>query len=214
LENLKVKFPKVCICYGTSNGSTAKTAKLIKDEFCRRTSNLDIDTFDLYENGPPNWKNYEFIVMGSPTYYNGQLQDDWSETVLTTTPSELSNKQVALFGLGDQETFCCTFVDSLGHLANWLLKECHANLIGYWPVQNCRKDFSLANKNSFDSKFKTKKNLTNYCFEESAALTTYRNNQVFYGLALDQYSQKELTAARISCWCQGLINDWKLNKFC
>ena len=70
-----MKATKVCICYGTSNGTTAKTAKLIKDEFCRRTSNLDIDTIDLYENGPPNWKKYEFIVMGSPTYYNGQLQD-------------------------------------------------------------------------------------------------------------------------------------------
>lgn len=210
-----MKSPKICICYGTSNGSTAKTAKLIKDEFCHRITNANIDTFDLYENGTPDWKNYEFIVMGSPTYYSGQLQDDWSEIVSTTTPSELLNKRVALFGLGDQETFCCTFVDGLGHLANWLLKECHAKLIGYWPVQNCRKDLSLiSKKNSFDSKFKPQISLTNYCFEQSAALTTYNNNQVFYGLALDQYSQKELTAARISCWCQGLINDWKLHNFC
>ena len=99
-----MKFPKVCICYGTSNGSTAKTAKLIKDEFCCKTSKLAIDTFDLYENGSPNWKKYEFIVMGSPTYYNGQLQDDWSETVLTTTPSELQNKPVALLDLGIKKT--------------------------------------------------------------------------------------------------------------
>ena len=209
-----MKSTKICICYGTSNGSTAKTAKLIKDEFCRKTSKLNIDTFDLYENGPPNWKNYEFIVMGSPTYYNGQLQDDWSETVLTTTPSELRNKPVALFGLGDQENFCFTFVNSIGHLANWLLKECHANLMGYWPVKNCQQELRLINKNISDSKFKTQKCLNNYFFEDSAALTTYRSNQVFYGLALDQYSQKDLTAARISCWCKGLINDWKLNKYC
>ena len=121
-----MKSPKICICYGTSNGATAKTAKMIKEEFFSKISNIQIDTFNLYESGPPDWKNYEFLVLGSPTYYNGQLQDDWSQTVLSTPPNELQNKKVALFGLGDQESYCFTFVDSLGHLAQWLLKECKA----------------------------------------------------------------------------------------
>ena len=206
-----MKSPKICICYGTSNGATAKTAKMIKEEFFRKTSNIQIDTFDLYESGPPDWKNYEFLVLGSPTYYNGQLQDDWSQTVLSTPPNELQNKKVALFGLGDQESYCFTFVDSLGHLAQWLLKECKAKLAGYWPVQNCGTADNLICKQLDDSKFKIPFSLTSYCFEESAALTTYQNRPVFYGLALDQYSQNELTGARISFWCESLINDWNLN---
>ena len=202
---------KICICFGSSNGATAKTAKIIRDEFSRKTNNIQIDIFNLYESGPPEWKNYDFLILGSPTYYNGQLQDDWSQTVLNTPPSELQNKQVALFGLGDQECYCFTFVDSLGHLAHWLIKECKAKLAGYWPVQNCRKAENLIRKQLDDSKFKIPIPLNSYSFENSAALTTHQNQQVFYGLALDQYSQNELTNARISCWCENLINDWNLN---
>ena len=184
---------------------------MIKEEFFSKISNIQIDTFNLYESGPPDWKNYEFLVLGSPTYYNGQLQDDWSQTVLSTPPNELQNKKVALFGLGDQESYCFTFVDSLGHLAQWLLKECKAKLAGYWPVQNCRIADNLICKQLDDSKFKIPISLTSYCFEESAALTTYQNRPVFYGLALDQYSQNDLTDARITFWCESLINDWNLN---
>ena len=208
-----MKSLKICICYGTNCGATEKTAKLISEEFLRRTVDIEIDTFNLSEDGPPYWKNYNFLVLGSPTYYNGHLQDDWSDTVLTTPPNELQNKSVALFGLGDQESFSFTFVDGLGHLANWLLKECHANLTGYWPVQNCRSANRLTTEQASDSNFKTPHSLTNYNFEKSAALTTHCNQPVFYGLALDQYSQNELTVDRISCWCQSLIDDWGLNTY-
>ena len=208
-----MKSKKICICYGTSNGATAKAATMIKEKLSSETNNIQIDVFNLYESGSPDWKKYDFLVLGSPTYYNGQLQDDWSQTVLNTAPNELENKQVALFGLGDQESYCFTFVDSLGHLAHWLLKECQAKLAGYWPVQNYRKYEKLNCNHLDESEFIIPPHLTSYSFECSAALTTHQNQPAFYGLALDQYSQNEFTNARISCWCENLIIDWNLNEY-
>jgi flavodoxin len=206
-----MKTPNICICYGTCNGATEQTAHLIKNELARKGPISQIEILNIYGNSTPDWTKYDFLVLGSPTYYNGQLQDDWNYIISNTSPKELNNKPVALFGLGDQESFRYTFNDGIGLLAKWLLKDCLASLAGYWPARKSDSTEKVIGWPAFKSGSKIPEQLIAYHFEESAALTSYQGQPAFYGLALDRYSQNDLTTDRIALWCQQLINEWDLN---
>lgn len=87
----------------------------------------------------------------------------------------LKQRFVAVFGLGDQENWGRYFVDAMGALARKAL-ACGATLAGKWPAFG-------------------------YHFEESQGLV---DSGYFYGLALDEDQQPELTAERISAWINQL----------
>lgn len=122
-------------------------------------------------------EQYANIIMGIPTWDYGELQEDWEEIWDEIGELELSGSNVALYGQGDQEGYPEWFLDAMGYLYHQL-KPTGANLVGQWPVEG-------------------------FHFEQSKALF---DDAHFVGLALDDETQFQYSAARINAWCQQLAD--------
>lgn len=96
------------------------------------------------------------------------MQDDWD--AFDFSALKLQGKTVAIFGMGDSESYSDTFCGGMGKLAN-KLKEAGANIIGAVSTEG-------------------------YSFESSEAI----ENGNFVGLALDNDNQEDLTEPRIDAW--------------
>ncbi len=141
-------------------------------------SGLGQDIVDLYDVCTIDitiFSQYSVFIFGIPTWYDGQLQSDWELMVKKMNAVCLNQRIVAVFGLGDQENWSRYFVDAMGTLARKAL-ACGAILVGKWPTFG-------------------------YHFEQSQSLV---EANYFYGLALDEDQQPELTAERISTWINQL----------
>ena len=125
-----------------------------------------------------DWSNHEVFILGVPTWYYGELQSDWEAYFDHFKTLDFSGKTVALFGLGDQWGYDEWFIDGVGILAEALL-DSGATLIGAWPTEG-------------------------YDFQKSRAL---KNNCEFYGLALDEDNQYELTQERCERWVQLVLSE-------
>ena len=87
---------------------------------------------------------------------------------------DLKGKFVAFFGLGDQVLYPDHFVDALG-IFKEEMEQTDATIIGEWPIEG-------------------------YRFTDSDG---YDNN-MFFGLALDEDRQAELSLERAQKWTTGL----------
>ena len=164
---------KIAVIFGSSTGNTEGAAKLIAEklsaagqvmlESVQNVKFADLQDFDVF-------------IFGCSTWGVGELQDDWYGKE-DFTGVDLAGKKVALFGTGDQNGFCDTFVDSIGILAE-AAQKAGAVLIGKWSTAG-------------------------YDFTNSAAV----DGDSFVGLALDDDNQPELTDERIDKWTQQLISE-------
>jgi flavodoxin II len=102
--------------------------------------------------------DYDFIIFGISTWDYGQIQEDWESIWLDINTLDLSDKTIALYGMGDQIGYTDWFQDALGMLHEQVIAQ-GAQLIGYWPNQG-------------------------YEFAESKALT--EDNTHFVGLSLSE----------------------------
>lgn len=134
-----------------------------------------VDIYDVASIDVDIFSQYSIFIFGIPTWYDGELQSDWELMVKKMNAVCLKQRIVAVFGLGDQENWGRYFVDAMGALARKAL-ACGATLAGKWPAFG-------------------------YHFEESQGLV---DSGYFYGLALDEDQQPELTAERISAWINQL----------
>ncbi|MEM9024211.1 MAG: flavodoxin domain-containing protein [Bacteroidota bacterium] len=89
---------------------------------------------------------------------------------------DFTGKTVALFGLGDQRGYGEWFVDGMGILGEQVIKA-GGTIIGHWSTEGYEYDHSKAE------------------FEEGT----------FYGLAIDEECQPDLTTDRLDTWTQELI---------
>ena len=114
--------------------------------------------------------DYRSLILGISTWGLGELQDDWIAVLPVLEDLDLKGKKVALFGLGDQESYPDTFADALGMLYDILNpKECV--FTGEWSTEG-------------------------YHFEASKAL----RGDDFVGLVLDVENQDDLTELRMDKW--------------
>lgn len=97
------------IFYGTSTGNTREVAEMIAS----RLGVKDSDVHDVASVAPSELGNYDVIILGSPTYGSGELQDDWYDFITGAEQLDLKGKTVAVFGCGD-ENMSDTFCDAVG----------------------------------------------------------------------------------------------------
>ena len=116
-------------------------------------------------------KEYDLLILGTSTWGDGELQDDWYDGIKVLKSADLSFKSIALFGCGDSESYCDTFCDGMGILYGDL-KDSGCSFIG--------------NKVGTDG----------YSFSSSIAVV----NGAFVGLALDEVNESDKTAERIDNW--------------
>lgn len=138
-----------------------------------------VEIFNIKDERLENCLAYDVIIFGISTWDFGELQEDWESSWDDISTLNLSNKVVALFGLGDQQGYGQWFQDALGMLHDEIVPS-GAKIIGYWPNQG-------------------------YEFEASKALT--HDQQYFHGLSLDDESQYDLTEQRISQWTTQLLDE-------
>lgn len=166
------------IFFGTDTGKTRKVAKLIYEQF---GSDAD-EPVNIGKASVNDLLAYDKLILGTPTLGEGELpgiqaqceSESWAEIIDELAGANLSGKVVALFGLGDQESYTDHFVDALGELYD-AVADAGATIIGFWPNQG-------------------------YQFRHSAAL----DQDHFVGLVLDQDNQSDLTADRIAQWSEQL----------
>ncbi len=166
---------KTAIIYSFNTVKTEKIAKLIFDTFADETIELvnaeeiDRDTFLAFNN----------LILGVPTWFDGELPNYWDEFVPELEDLDLNDKTIALYGLGDQKRYSENFVDGIGILGK-LLESKGAKLIGFTSTEG-------------------------YNFEGSAAL---RDKQ-FIGLAIDFENQASKNKERVSNWVEKLKKEFK-----
>ena len=158
---------KTGIFYGSSTGTCEDLANQIADKMGVAASDVhsaDKLSADLV-------KEYDLLILGTSTWGDGELQDDWYDGIKVLKSADLSFKSIALFGCGDSESYCDTFCDGMGILYEDL-KDSGCSFIG--------------NKVGTDG----------YSFSSSLAVV----NGAFVGLALDEVNESDKTAERIDNW--------------
>lgn len=158
---------KTGIFYGSSTGTCEDLANQIADKMGVAASDVhsaDKLSADLI-------KEYDLLILGTSTWGDGELQDDWYDGIKVLKSADLSFKSIALFGCGDSESYCDTFCDGMGILYEDL-KDSGCSFIG--------------NKVGTDG----------YSFSSSIAVV----NGAFVGLALDEVNESDKTAERIDNW--------------
>lgn len=104
------------IFYGSATGTTAAIAQKI-------AKILDIapeDVHDVAKTAPSAIEPYKLLILGSSTWGNGDLEDDWFDFIDGLESLSLKGKKVALFGCGD-ETMSDTFCDAVGKIYDRLI---------------------------------------------------------------------------------------------
>jgi len=162
---------KTAIIYGSSVGNTRFVAEKI------HAALPEADLIAADKAKIKDLQNYDFFILGTSTWGVGQLQDDFETFVENFLTLDLSGKTIALFGLGDQQTYPDTFCDGMGKLYE-LLAAKNPRFIGQWSDDD-------------------------YDFSESLAL----KDGMFVGLPLDEDNEPDLTDGRIAVWTHELIKE-------
>jgi len=157
----------IAIYYASSTGNTEEVAQKIADKLDK-----DVELIDLGSNDFSKIDNFDSVIFGTPTWGDGDLQDDWEENWEAFENLDLSNKTVAFFGLGDQEGYEDVFVNAMGTIYEQAVMNGAKKIVGFTSTSG-------------------------YDFSESKAVI----DDQFVGLVIDEDNQSELTDERIAAWC-------------
>lgn len=128
---------KIAILYGSSGGNTESIAKRIQDLFEGEADLYNVDNLQLDEI-----KDYPYYILGTSTTGMGDLQDDWDGFLPSFSKTDLSDKTVAMFALGDSASFSSSFAESLRVLYDELNDK--AKIVGQVADEGYTYDDSTA----------------------------------------------------------------------
>lgn len=166
---------KIALLYWGKGGSTEKVAKLVYNQFDSEIIDLfDLESFDLKDI-----EKYEMGILAAPTigadYWEDATSNNlWNKFFRNIEQLDLSKKTVAFVGLGDQVLYPKHFVAGLGLFQKELSKT-NVKIIGRWPTDG-------------------------YDFTESQG----EKDGMFYGLAIDEQNQWDITEERVKAWTDQL----------
>nr|WP_314240875.1 flavodoxin FldA [uncultured Campylobacter sp.] len=153
------------IIFGSSMGNTEEAASFLAENLGLENELLNVANCDAAKlNG------FDKLILGVSTWGTGDLQDDWD--AFDFGGLKLSGKTVAIFGMGDAESYADSFCGAMGKLYDEVVKA-GANVVGAVSVDG-------------------------YKFDESEAVKGGK----FVGLPLDADNESEKTEPRISAWIE------------
>lgn len=162
--------------YSFNTSKTSQAAKKIANEI----GGIKITLVNAEELTEKEFLKYDVIIMGVPTWFDGELPNYWDEFVPALEDMDLKGKTCAIFGNGDQKGYPENFVDGIGIMAD-LLENRGAKLVGFTSAKG-------------------------YNFESSKAL----RGDTFTGLALDFENQGKEINKRIKDWVGQLKGEIEL----
>lgn len=165
---------KVGLIYSMETEKTSQIAKKIAKEFAEG----ELDEVNLVEAWGDDFRRYDNLILGTATWFDGELPDHWSEIIPKVKTIDFKGKKVAIYGLGDQKHYPDNFVDGIGLLAN-VLEHLGAKIVGYTSTEG-------------------------YTFNESKSL----KGDQFCGLALDFENQAKLNKERVKNWVEQLKKEF------
>ncbi|HBK72565.1 MAG TPA: flavodoxin FldA [Flavobacteriaceae bacterium] len=165
---------KIGLFYGSDTGNTEEIAQIITTII----GEDNVDIHDIRKAKNSDIEKYEFLILGCPTWYDGELQSDWEDFFPNLDDIDFTGKTVALFGLGDQYGYGEWFVDGIGIIYDKIIEK-GAKVVGEWPTDD-------------------------YDFDESVA----ERDGKFVGLALDEDNESEKTEERIDMWLNQISHDF------
>ena len=131
------------IFFASTTGNSQEIANKIS------TALDGVKVFDLAGTKIEEMNNYNKLILGGSTWGDGELNDDWEDAWIDFCKLDLSNKTIALFGLGDQESYSYEFCSALGIIYEQLLSS-KAKIIGFTSTEGYYHD---ASKAQIDDKF-------------------------------------------------------------
>lgn len=167
---------KIGLFYGSTIGNTEGVAETITEKIGKN----NIDIFDIGGTSKEDLEKYNLLILGTSTWNDGDIQDDWEDFLPSLAEIDFSDKTVALFGLGDQFGYADNFIDGVGILYDSVIAK-GAKVVGNWPTEG-------------------------YDYEESKA----ERDGMFVGLPLDEDNESELTEERIEKWVELIKGNFDL----
>jgi flavodoxin I len=159
---------KIGIFYGSTTGTTEDVARRI-------AAKLGVAGSDIHDASSVTGsmiEGYDVLLLGSSTWGDGELQDDWYDAIKVVKSVDLSHKFIGLFGCGDCASYSDTFCDAIGVL--------------YEELKGTGCTFCGAVDTS------------GYTFGSSISVV----NGKFVGLPLDESNEDGETDARIDNWVE------------
>lgn len=165
----------IAIIYAKNTAKTTLVAQLIKEAMGDVPATL-VPIEDAWQE---EFETYDNIIAGVSTWFDGELPAYWEEVIPIIDTLDLSNKKVAIFGLGDQVNYPDNFVDGIGLLAD-VFEKVGAKIVGLTDL----KGFEFNNSKGLrDGKF--------------------------LGLPIDIENQPDETENRVNHWVEQLKKEFK-----
>lgn len=171
---------KVLLVYWPKDGNVEKVAGKVAS----RLSDHSVTKKDITEITQQDLNDADNWIIGGSTvgshvWMDAEDSNKWFRFFKMLNDVDLTKKVVAFFGLGDQILYPHHFVDGLGVFQEEFEKR-NAKITGQWPVEG-------------------------YQFYDSEGM----HNDKFFGLAIDQDHQEELTDERIEKWLMQVKIEFK-----
>lgn len=171
---------KVLLAYWPLKGNVEYAAELIAEKL----SDYAVLKKSITEVTPGDLSETDYWIIGGSTvgshvWMDADDSNRWFDFFNLLDDVDLSSKVVAFVGLGDQILYPHHFVDGLGVFQEEFSKR-NVRIVGQWPVDGY---------NFYDSDGVKDKN--------------------FFGLALDQDQQPELTESRLDQWLAIVRQEFK-----
>jgi len=167
---------KTGIFYSFNSTKTAKAAEKILEEFGPDFNIVPVNAEELTEEMFLSFTN---LILGVPTWFDGELPNYWDEFVPALEDLNLKGKTIGIYGLGNQVEYPENFGDAVGIMAE-LVEGQGAKLVGETSIEG-------------------------YSYESSRAIRDGK----FMGLILDQETQPRQSKERISNWVKELKTQFK-----
>ncbi len=156
------------IYYGSTTGTCEDIANRIANA-------LGIEAKNVSDMGA-DAASYDVLVLGTSTWGDGDLQDDWYAGVETLKGLDLKGKTVAIFGVGDSAGYSYTFCGGMRAIYDAAIEAGATVLAG--PAKD------------------------GYTFDDSAAVIDGK----FVGVALDEANEPEKTDDRLAPMIDAIKN--------
>lgn len=167
---------EIGIFFGTDSGTT----RLIAKKMAKKLGDVASKPLNVNRISVEDMLAYDALILGTPTYGEGCLPSastgvkdgSWEEFLPALCEQDLSDKTIALYGLGDQSKYGHRFANGMFELYS-KLKQAGATMVGAWSTEG-------------------------YEFTESKAVV----DDKFVGLVIDNSNQGLMTEDRIADWLE------------
>jgi flavodoxin I len=179
-SSTNLEMAAVGIFFGTSTGSTQEAADFIYEALGSDVA-AEPEDIETLEDVAAAFSAHDALIVGTPTWNTGadveRSGTGWDELYYDKIPTmkeALKDKKVAVFGLGDQESYAENFADATGELFD-VFEGLGCKMLGAWSMEG-------------------------YEHEDSKSI----RGDKFCGLLLDVVNQEELTEGRAKKWVEQL----------